>query len=125
MNRHLVVVELDARLFDASDQTAAFVERAVAVALIAEAPPNIGEVVDLRPVVSFTTTHGVQTTFRFLDTPMFEGADRRGDAVQSYDADQRVLGMFSTATLLAELNERAENGLTDRGLDFTPVVNVP
>lgn len=115
MNRHLVVVELDARLFDAPNDTAGFVERAVARALQSEAPASVLPHVDLRPAV--TCIAGPRgSAIRYIDS-------ENADVLDRFDEDMRMLGLFSTGTLVAELAARAENGQTDRGLGFVTTVD--
>lgn len=111
MNRHLVVVELDARLFDNVDQAAGWIIRTIAAALQNEA--IIGEpVVDLRPVVSCAGESGA---VRWA---------RDGVAVAGPPDGNAHLGIATNATLIEELAHRAECGDTDLGLDYRPTVSI-
>lgn len=117
MNRHLTIVELDARLFASAAEAAGFVERAVARSLLSEAAaPSLGHV-DLRPAITCVAAAGTRDqAVRFIDG---EG----GDVCNRFDNDMRLLGLYSTASLVAELAARAENGHTDRGLDYATTVD--
>lgn len=114
MNRHLVVVELDARLFDNPGETAGYIERAVALALQRDAIARDITGVDLRPAVTCVADDG---PIRFIDG---QGLDVSHD--NEWDAHH--LGIQTNGTLIEELSHRAELGDTDRGLDHRPNVSI-
>lgn len=115
MNRHLAVVELDARLFDSGEEAGRYIERVVARALQTETPRMLLEagLCDPRPVVTYAADDP-DRTLRVLD----------GEQPDVTTTDTRnALGYASNAALIGELARRASAGRTDRGLTWAALVD--
>lgn len=112
VNRHLVVVEIDARLFDNAPSAAGYIERAVHDALQRDALGQLITGVDLRPAVSCAGETGAMRS------------TAAGISVAAPPDGNAHLGIATTATLIEELAYRAEHGDTDLGLDYRPSVSI-